>query len=76
MPGRALWKMQHIHNHGGGGGGDVTLQPCYSRENPSTHCTESWLGLGVRLNDMENLAPTDIRSPDRKDAVLLLRYVN
>ena len=35
------------------------------RERPGTHCTGGWVGPRAGLDRCENLAPNEIRSPDR-----------
>ena len=40
------------------------LRPLYPPEWSGTHCTESWVGPRAGLGGVENLIPTEIRSPD------------
>jgi hypothetical protein len=41
----------------------MTLQSLFHLERPGTHCTGVWVGLGAGLNDTEDLASPEIRSP-------------
>ena len=57
-----------FHDHGtrrGWGGQRHAPAALYPRERPGTHCTGGWVGPGPVWIGAENLAPTEIRSPDR-----------
>jgi hypothetical protein len=49
----------------------IMLSPHCPQEIPGTYCTGDRLGLGAGPDGTNNLDPTGIRSPDRKDAVNL-----
>jgi hypothetical protein len=57
----------HICNLDDRSGWVVSLKPrpLYPLERLGTHCTEGWVGPRASLDVYENLAPTEIRSPDR-----------
>ena len=50
----------------------ANLQPLNSGERAITHLAGGWVGFGTRLDGMENLASTRIRSLDRPARIELL----
>ena len=44
---------------------NATLRPLYPRERLCAHSIGIWLGPRAGVEDVENVAPTGIRSPDR-----------
>jgi len=57
---------------GGGWMFNATPRPLYPRERPGTHCTGGW--VGPVWTGAENLASTEIRSPDRSESLYRLTY--
>jgi hypothetical protein len=49
----------------------TTLRLLYPQEKPGTYCTGGCVVIGAGLNDMENLAPSGIPSPNHPAAMSL-----
>ena len=54
----------------------AVLQPLNSGDRAITHLAGGWVGFGARLDGMENLASTRIRSLDRPARIELLYRVH